>query len=332
MAVMRIGMRATRNIAASFSVFKLFSKEEKSFGFNRIWFWVHSLTTGICAQALATLLKYRHPEDAFLAGLLHDIGKMVLDDFMNEEFEKALRMANSEVLPMWKAEKAIFEVNHSYIGAKIAQAWGFPPVIAEGIGRHHLYESLETETEGFSIAGIVCLADQMAKALGAGSGGDHLAERAAAAIWSRVPKGVPWGKIIEKVVQELKAYSDVLEIPPEQFEMELPEQRKGKAGIFLPSAANYGNLLQIALERDGFETVPFSSLKEQSLKQSGFALVIGDFTLVENGETAIQLQKALSSQVEKAIVLPATDEKSRPNNLDFFWLESQIKAALDIGN
>ncbi|PKN66917.1 MAG: hypothetical protein CVU57_04975 [Deltaproteobacteria bacterium HGW-Deltaproteobacteria-15] len=323
-AVMRIGMKATRNIAASFSVFKLFSKEEKSFGFNRIWFWVHSLTTGICAQVLATLLKHRHPEDAFLAGLLHDIGKMVLDDFMNQEFETALRMANAESIPMWKAEKAIFEANHAYVGSKIAEAWGFPPVVAEGIGRHHFYENLEGETGELSIGGIVCLANQMAKALRAGSGGDHLAEREATAMWKRFPKGLAWRKITEKVVQELKAYTDVLEIPPEQFEMELPEESKGRAGIFLPRATNNGILLQIALEREGFETVAFSSLDEKTLKD-GFSVVIGDFTHLENSETAVQLQKVLSSLTEKTIIVPTIDEKNRPTNLDFFWLESQLK-------
>lgn len=322
-AVMRIGMKATRNIAASFSVFKLFSKEEKSFGFNRVWFWVHSLATGICAQVLATLLKYRHPEDAFLAGLLHDIGKMVLDDFMSQEFEKALSMANAQCIPMWKAEKTIFEANHSYVGSKIAEAWGFPPVVAEGIGRHHFYEN--GETGELSIGGIVCLANQMAKALGAGSGGDHLAEREAAAMWKRFPKGLPWGKIVEKVVQELQAYTDVLEIPPEQFEMELPAEKKGKAGIFLPRATNNGILLQIALEREGFETVPFSSLDQKTLKD-GFSLIIGDFTRLENSETAVQLQKVLSSLTEKTIIVPPVDEKNRPTNLDFFWLESQLKA------
>lgn len=326
-AVMRIGMRSTRNIAASFSVFKLFSSEEKSFGFNRIWFWLHSLTTGICAQGLATLLKYRQPEDAFLAGLLHDIGKMVLDDFMNEEFHKALRTANTEALPIWVAEKSVFEANHSYVGSKIAQSWGFPPVIAEGIGRHHLYESIAAETGELSMGAIVCLADQMAKALQAGSGGDHIAEREAAFLWKQLPKGLNWRTIVEQVVGELKAYTEVLEIPPEQFQMELPQERKGRAGIFLPSGSLYGLLLQIALEREGFETVPFSSLSDKNLKGQGFDLVIGDFTSIQDSEETMQLHESLSSLSGKTVVLPSADARGRPFNLDFFWLETQIKEA-----
>jgi CheY-like chemotaxis protein len=91
LAIVRIGMRSTRNIAASFSVLKLFSKKDKNLGFNRTWFWMHSLTTAICAQLLAAELKHKHPEDAFIAGLLHDIGKMILDDFMHDEYYRYCR-------------------------------------------------------------------------------------------------------------------------------------------------------------------------------------------------------------------------------------------------
>ncbi len=325
-AVMRIGMRATRNIAASFSVFKLFSSEERSFGFNRIWFWLHSLTTGICAQNLATMLKYRQPEDAFLAGLLHDIGKMVLDDFMNEEFHKALRTANAESIPMCMAEKAVFEANHSYIGSKISEAWGFPPVIAEGIGRHHLYETIAVESGQLSMGAIVCLANQMAKALRAGSGGDHLAEREAAPLWRQLPGGIPWKTIIEKIFAELKAYSEVLEIPPEQFQTDLPQEQRGKVGIFVPRGAIYGPLLQMASVREGFDPVLFSSLGDNNLKDQEFAAVIGDLTAVQKSEEAMQLYETLASLSARTIILPRTDGKERPFNLDFFWLETQIGA------
>ncbi|MEW6668497.1 MAG: HDOD domain-containing protein [Thermodesulfobacteriota bacterium] len=329
-AIMRIGMRATRNIAASFSVFKLFSKEEKSFGFNRVWFWVHSLTTGICAQGLAALLKYRQPEDAFIAGLLHDIGKMVLDDFLNEEFDKALRAANTQGLPLRIAEKSVFEADHTYVGSRVAGSWGFPSTIVEAIGQHHQFERFTAETGKPSLGALVCMANQMSKALQAGSGGDSLAEREASPLWTPLPKGVPWKSITDKVFGELKAYTDVLEIPPEQFQMEPGKEEKGKAAIFLPKAANYGTLLQIALERQGIATVPVSSLEDEALKEKEIALIIGDLSSVENPDEEIRLQKALSSLSKKSIILPRTDERNRPFHLDFFWLEAQVKKAMEV--
>jgi putative nucleotidyltransferase with HDIG domain len=328
-AIMRIGMRSTRNIAASFSVFKLFSKEEKSFGFNRVWFWVHSLTTGICAQGLAALLKYRQPEDAFIAGLLHDIGKMVLDDFLNAEFDKALRMANTEGLPLRIAEKSVFEADHTYVGSRLAGSWGFPSTIADAVGQHHQYERFANETANLSLGAIVCMADQMAKAVQAGSGGDTLAEREAFPLWTPLQKGVPWRTIIEKVFGELEAYTDILEIPPQQFQMEPLQEKRGKAGIFLPKAMNHGPLLQIALERQGIETFLVSSLEDNVLKEKEVNLIVGDLSSVENPDDEIRFQKAISSLSPKNIVLPSTDEKKRPFHLDFFWLEAQMKKAME---
>jgi putative nucleotidyltransferase with HDIG domain len=327
-AVFRIGMRETRNIAASFSVFKLFTKEEKSFGFNRVWFWLHSLTAGICAQILATILKHQQPEDAFLAGLLHDIGKMVLDDFINEEFDKAIRMANTERIPMRMAENSVFQTTHSYVGSKLVQMWGFPSVIADGIGQHHLYQKLTETNNGLSLGAIVCMANQMSKAMQVGSGGDHIAEREPSFLWKRVPKDLPWRKILGKVLGELNAYTEVLEIPPEQFRMDLIESQRGKVGIFLPGTDHFAPLLQIALEREGFEPVFLSSLESRNFEEKQMALIIGDLTSVQDGEEASNLQKGISSLHEKNIILPPADRKNTPLHLDFFWLESQLRHVL----
>ena len=325
-AIMRIGMRTTRNIAASFSVFKLFSKEEKSFGFDRIAFWAHSLTTGICARTIAELLKYPQPEDAFLAGLLHDIGKMVLDDFLNEEFDKVLRISNRDDMPMWTAEQSIFGGNHAYFGSKIASSWGFPLVISDGIGDHHQYEKVTHKTGEQSIGAIVSMGNQMAKALLAGSGGDHIAEREGSRLWSRVPGEIQWGGIIKKVIDEVKAFSEVLEIPPEQFQIDLPQESRGKAGIFLPKGSNSGPLLEIHLARQGYETISFSSLEDPSLKEKGFSLIVADLTPLENSANADQFRNRISSLLDRSIILPRTDEKKKPLHLDFFWLGSQVKS------
>ncbi len=328
-AIVRIGMRATRNIASSFSVFKLFSKDEKNFGFNRVWFWIHSLSTGICAQVLATLCKYRQPEDAFIAGLLHDIGKMVMDDFLNEEFHKALLTANTENIPMRLAERSVFGVHHAYIGSKVAGSWRFPLTIVETIGRHHRYAELTKNGDTLTLEAIVCMANQMAKAIQAGSGGDYLAEREALSLWGRLPNRLPWKKILEKVFEELKSYRDILEIPPDQFQLAIPDEERGIAGIFVPGTVNYGTLLQIALNRQGFQTISFSTLEDPAIKGKGLDLVLGDFSFIENDEKREKLQKEMTRITDKILILPYRDEKDRPFHLDFFWLETQIKKAFE---
>ncbi len=323
-AIVRIGMRSTRNIAASFSVLKLFSKKEKNLGFNRAWFWMHSLTTGICAQLIASELKFKHPEDFFIAGLLHDIGKMILDDFMNEEYYKAIQMANTNGISIRDAELKVFDVSHAYIGSKVAQSWEFPHTIIESIEKHHSYTQLANVGSGASMSAIVCIANQMTKAIQAGNSGDFLAHSLSLPLWHSVSKNISWKKIVNSVFDELKLYVEILEVPPEQVEIKPPKNTGIKAGIFLPKEVNYGDLLQIALHRKGIDTVRFSSFEDPSLKLKKFDFIIGDLSSVEKTEDVRYFQQKLAEITENYIILPAFNKDEKPFNLDFFWLEREI--------
>ena len=324
-AIVRIGIRSTRNIAASFSVLKLFSKEDKNLGFNRTWFWIHSLTTAICAQLLAAELKFKHPEDAFIAGLLHDIGKMILDDFMHDEYFRVLQTANTSNIPIRNAEISAFEVSHAYIGSKVAKTWEFPPIIIEAIEKHHHYAQLTNTETITSISAIVCVANQMSKALQAGNGGDFLADFSAIPLWNSFSKSFPWEKIVDEVFKELRSFIEVLEIPPDQIKITSPKPTETVAGIFLNHEINYGKLIEIALYRKGIKTTKFSYFSDPIIENKKFDFVIADFSSVENVTDIKEFQKKLSKLSGKHIILPTIDKDKTPYNLDFFWLEKQIE-------
>ncbi|MGD9161821.1 MAG: HDOD domain-containing protein [Desulfobacteraceae bacterium] len=325
LAIVRIGMRSTRNIAASFSVLKLFSKKDKNLGFNRTWFWMHSLTTAICAQLLAAELKHKHPEDAFIAGLLHDIGKMILDDFMHDEYYRVLQKANTESIPIRNAEMSMFDVGHAYIGSKLAKIWEFPSVIVEAIERHHHYSQLVSVNTATSMTSLICVANHMAKALQIGNGGDFLADIRALPLWNSFPKSFPWEKIIDEVFKELRSFIEVLEIPPEHVQITTPKSTGKEVGIFLPHEINYGKLFEIALYRKEFKIIKFSSFNDPVIANKKFDFVVGDFSSVEKVTDIKDFQKKLSKLSDKYIILPATDKDETPYNLDFFWLEKQIE-------
>jgi len=122
-AVARIGVREIKNICVSVSVFKMFGKKDKSFGFNRFNYWIHCLATGVIAQWIAMKFRFTPPEDAFLTGLLHDIGKMVFDDYLNKEFQKVIQLAATEDKAMREAEKQILATTQYFIVEKIAEIW-----------------------------------------------------------------------------------------------------------------------------------------------------------------------------------------------------------------
>jgi len=327
--IVRIGLRATRNIVASFSVFNLFSSEDKSLGFNRVWFWFHSLASGLCAQLIATLLKYKFPEDAFMAGLLHDVGKIVLDDFLNEDYQKALQRAQNDGKPLRLAEESIFETQHPYVGAKVAKLWGFPSSIVGAISDHHSYQQFTPATSELSLGAIVCMANHMTKALQVGNGGDGNVEVEATGLWDRLPQELVWKEMEQNILGELKEYVDDLNVPPDQCEIEMPEQTQGKAGIYVPGSPNYETLLQIMLERQGFDTVCFASIDEKdSDDHKDFKLVLADFTSLEDEGQIDQHKKALAGLTNKSLILPERNDKGKPRPLDFLWLESEVKRIL----
>ena len=324
-AIIRLGMRSTRNIAASFSVLKLFVKEDKNLGFNRTWFWMHSLATGICAQLLASELNFKYPEDAFIAGLLHDIGKMIMDDFMSDEYYRALKMANTEGIPIRKAESSLFDVNHAYIGSKVAKTWEFPPIIVDAIEKHHHYTQLANMGNVVSMNDIVCVANQMAKAIQAGNGGDYLVEPAALPLWKFLPENISWENIVDKAFEELRSFIEVLEIPPDQIQITVPKSTEGEVGIFCPHEINYGTILRIALYRKGFKSTKFSSLFDPSVTDRKYSFIICDLTSMEDKGDIKELQSKIGKISDKVIILPATDKNGNPNTLDLFWLEKQIE-------
>ncbi len=327
--IVRIGLRATRNIVASFSVFNLFSAEDKSLGFNRIWFWFHSLATGLCAQLIATLLKHKFPEDAFMAGLLHDIGKIVLDDFLNEDYQKALQNAHSKRKPLRIAEESVFETQHPHVGAKVAKLWGFPHSIVSAILDHHSYKDLARASSDLSLGAIVCMANHMTKALQVGSGGDANVEVEATVLWDRLPKGLAWKEIEQKILGELKEYVDDLNVPADQCAIEIPEKTGGQAGIYVPRSPGYATLLQITLERLGLDTVCFTSVDEPAAAENkDLKLVLADLTSIEGEQEIIRHEEALAKLTPKSLILPERDDKGKPRHLDFLWLESEVKKML----
>ena len=89
------------------SVVKIFPKEDKNFGFNRIGYWLHSIACGVLAKQICVQAGIQESEDAFTIGLLHDIGKIILDDSLAEEYQPVIRKACTENMTLYDAEIAV---------------------------------------------------------------------------------------------------------------------------------------------------------------------------------------------------------------------------------
>jgi len=136
-AIMFLGVKQVRAMAMTVGVFDLFvGKNDKESLRRRDW-WRHSLDTAVCARWLASHAK-SDPDEGYVAGLLHYIGKTVLDRSDPATYEKVMVLAEKGVSDL-QAEQHLFGAHHVAVGMAIARKWGFP---------EHLVYSLDYVSEG----------------------------------------------------------------------------------------------------------------------------------------------------------------------------------------
>lgn len=159
-AVMTIGMWQVTALALSTSVYHLTENWRSSL--DRVRFWRHSLEVAICARLIAKRIGYTKTEDAFVAGMLHDIGVLVLENSFPEKFEKAWREApeSSDVIAL---EEEVFGTNHARVGQFLLQRWFLPEHLCEAVGKHHSAVAADSRQPGSTVAQIVRLAHILSK-------------------------------------------------------------------------------------------------------------------------------------------------------------------------
>ncbi len=135
-AVVLLGLREVKSIAMATAVAQLFEAEPKG-PFNIDLFWGHAVATALVAESLAKETGQVDTEKAYTAGLLHDIGKLVLNQYMPREYAAAVETAMAHALPIHTAEQRVFGFTHAALGAKLADRWQFPQELVEAIGGHH---------------------------------------------------------------------------------------------------------------------------------------------------------------------------------------------------
>ncbi len=137
-AVVLIGFRAVRASAIAASMIDLFTTEDdEDEQFSSDLFWGHSVACALVAETMAKETGYARPDEAFTAGILHDVGRLVLSQYAEEAFTRALVGALEEGTPLIDAERAEFGYDHAETGGKLAERWSFPSEITEAIADHH---------------------------------------------------------------------------------------------------------------------------------------------------------------------------------------------------
>lgn len=136
-AVILLGMRTVRSVAISSGIIDAFTVVQPNPLFDQDLFWAHSVCVGLVAEAIARETRTARPEDAFTAGVLHDIGKLAMMLSEPLDFAEVVDLVQREGMRYREAELAVFKVGHEHIGARLAQRWKFPELLVDAIRTHH---------------------------------------------------------------------------------------------------------------------------------------------------------------------------------------------------
>jgi HD-like signal output (HDOD) protein/signal transduction histidine kinase len=147
-AVLLLGLEAVKNIAISSSVYQVFQGPPARYGLNLKRFWWHSLRCAVIARLLAVKTAYPSPDEAFLAGLLHDIGKILLWSNFRREY------SSGGSLP---AVERKLGITHAEAGAWLLGRWELASFLADAVRYHH--EPLERVMDSFPLVSLVFAAN-----------------------------------------------------------------------------------------------------------------------------------------------------------------------------
>ena len=136
-AIVLLGFNMVRNAVISVSVIKAFSGKEAFEGFHITDFWAHSVAVAVTSKYLAVETRLKTPDDCFIGGLLHDIGKVILSQYFQDNFKKVWTLTREKNLSFYNAEKEEIPINHAQIGGYLAKKWQLPPGIIDAIRCHH---------------------------------------------------------------------------------------------------------------------------------------------------------------------------------------------------
>jgi len=162
-AIESIGMTAFYDVVMMVAFADGFAKEIATSVFGRI-IWEHSVTVALLAREISEILKLRGTDEAFVCGLLHDVGKILILRAESKRFEWLLENKAGQLLPM--DEEEAFGMTHPEVSAFIAHRWLLPAVVGGIIRNHHKPQFIEAD---YAVIGhLVNVADALANARGYG--------------------------------------------------------------------------------------------------------------------------------------------------------------------
>ncbi len=160
----------------------MLSRPQEGYGLPAGALWAHSVGVAVAAQLLARRVRLPQFGSLFTAGLLHDTGKIVLNEFVGEQYAEIVRRVTEDGVSFLDAEQQVLGYTHPEVGARLAASWSLPDSIVHCIRYHHDPAACPQVEP---LVDVIHLADAVCILLGVGAGDDGLAYRAQGAVMKR---------------------------------------------------------------------------------------------------------------------------------------------------
>jgi len=204
-AILILGFNEVRNLVLASSVMNLFNKRHSLRGFKPQDFWIHSVGVGLITRLFSQMAGFRRLENFFIAGILHDIGKIFFFEFMEEEYSRVLTLVNEKKCLIREAELEVLGMDHALIGSLVADQWKLPEPIRNALHYHH-FGTIGEQAD--LLVASVHLSDILARVLELGHPGDDLIPQPSEAVWETL-KLRP-GMVTQMVPKLLKDFREMV--------------------------------------------------------------------------------------------------------------------------
>jgi len=227
-ALMRIGLDEVRKLASTLGVMDVLSlfrtdqnqdasKEEIEIEWEMLW--LHCLLTARLTDALASAFRQTVGKE-YLAGLLHDVGKLFLDRYFHQEFDEALKLGMDKKISFYAAEKTLFDIDHAEVGASLCEKWNLHEEVSRSIRFHHNPTASENQDSNDPdqqqlLATCICVADALANSCHANiQGGRDIEEIDVESLpeWEFLQRFKPIRGYEIDVATELKKAQEVIDL------------------------------------------------------------------------------------------------------------------------
>lgn len=158
MALVVIGMDEISNLVTTASILKAFPAQTGSDDWDARHFWFHNAAVAELTIGLVDLLNLPKPTGAYVAGILHDVGHLMLHQYFNKYWKECQQFANSNGMPNFRAEQQLLGVDHGHVGAWLIQRWNLPDEISQAVAQHHIRPA---DSPQYGLCALIDFADRL---------------------------------------------------------------------------------------------------------------------------------------------------------------------------